>query len=137
MDVHGSSALYEATRNGHTDSMALLINHGAKLCMEQHQAASTLCQAVFDGDIVRLRRLLEAGIQVDAFDYDKRAAVHIAAAEGNMAALQLLVEFGANLVAKDRWNNSVDDEAMRSNSGPIIEYLKKMKDVHAYSSYVP
>lgn len=73
-DMHGSTALYEAARNGHEDTMVVLLKHGAKLCMEECLAASTLCQAVSDGDILRLKRLMRAGIDANAADYDKRTA---------------------------------------------------------------
>ena len=127
VDMHGSSALYEAAKNGHETTMDALLKHGAELCMDESQAASTLCQTVFDSDILTLRRLLRARIQINASDYDKRAAVHIAAAEGNVAALKVLVELGADLTLKDRWNNSIEDEAKAANAGPVLEYLKTLK----------
>ena len=65
---------------------------------------------VLDGDTVALRRLLKANINVDAADYDKRCAVHIACAEGNLVALKVLVEAGADLTVLDRWNNTGMDE---------------------------
>lgn len=126
-DMHGSSALYEAVKNGNELTVDLLMEHGAKLCMEDSQAASILCQAVFDGDILLLRRLLRAGIQVNASDYDKRTAAHIAAAEGNIAALRTLVEYGADLTLKDRWGNTVDDEAKREKAGKVLDFLKTAK----------
>ena len=85
--MHGSTALLEAVKNGNEKVMDILLEKGAELCMPESLAASVLCQAVFDGDIVLLKRLLRAGIQVDAADYDARTASHIAAAEGNAAAL--------------------------------------------------
>lgn len=112
--MHGSTALLEAVKSGNEKTMELLLAHGAKLCMPESLAASILCQAVFDGDMVLLRRLLQAGIQVDAADYDKRTAAHIAAAESNAAAIRILSSFGADLTLKDRWNNSVQNEAKRS-----------------------
>jgi ankyrin repeat protein len=95
--------------------------------MEDSQAASILCQAVFDGDVLQLRRLVRAGIQVNASDYEKRTAAHIAAAEGNLAALKVLVEYGADLSLQDRWGNSVDDEAKREGSAKILDFLKTAK----------
>jgi ankyrin repeat protein/CRP-like cAMP-binding protein len=127
VDVHGSSALFEAAKNGHETIMGELLKHGAKLCMDENLAASTLCQTVFDGDILKLRRLLRAKIQVNASDYDNRTAAHIAAAEGNVVAFMALVEFGADLTVKDRWNNTVADEAKRANVGQLLEYLETMK----------
>jgi ankyrin repeat protein len=77
-DVHGTSALLEAVKNGHEGTVQVLASHGASLCLPESLAASILCQAVFDGDIVLLQRLLRAGIPVNASDYDKRSASHIA-----------------------------------------------------------
>lgn len=77
-DVHGSSALYEAVKNGHESIIDLLLDKEAKLCMEESLAASILCQTVHDGDILFLKRLLRAKIPVNAADYDMRTAAHIA-----------------------------------------------------------
>jgi len=116
--MHGSTALLEAVKNANDVTMYVLLDRGAKLCMPESLAASVLCQAVFDGDIVLLKRLLQAGIQVDAADYDKRTAAHIAAAEGNVAAIRVLTSYGADLTLKDRWKNTAGIEAKRAK-GPI------------------
>ena len=130
LDMHGTSCLFEAARNGHEETVALLQKHGATLGMNDGQAASRLCQAVFDGDMVLLKRLLEAKINVNAADYDKRTAAHIAAAEGNLVALKLLVKFGATVLrCRDRWNNSVEEEARNSKSAEeLLEYLNQLHD---------
>ena len=120
-DMHGTSALYEATKNNHEDVASLLIEYGGNLSMSESQAASTLCQAVYDGDILLLKRLISAQIQVNASDYDKRTAAHIAASESNCLALKVLVEAGADLNMRDRWGNSVEDEAKRASA--ILDFL--------------
>jgi ankyrin repeat protein len=127
VDVHGSSALYEAVKNGNETTMEELLKHNATLCMDEKLAASTLCQLVFDGDTLTLRRMLRAKIQVNAADYDKRTPAHIAAAEGNVLALKVLVEFGADLTAKDRWKYSIHDEAQKANAGRLLEYLQTLR----------
>lgn len=121
--MHGSTALLEAVKNGHENTMTLLMKHGAELCMPDSLAASVLCQTVFDGDTALLKRLLQAGIQVNAADYDKRTAAHIAAAEGNVAAVKVLADQGADLTLEDRWKNTVQLEAQRSNARALLEYL--------------
>lgn len=126
-DIHGNSALHEAVKCGHDEVIDVLIEHGASLCMDERTAASTLCQVVSEGDIVKMKRLLKAKIQVNAGDYDKRTAAHIAAAEGNVVALKLLVEYGADLSLRDRWNNSSFDEAVRSKSGQLLDYLNHIR----------
>jgi potassium channel len=112
--MHGTSALLEAVKNANDNVMEVLLANDAKLCMSEHNAASVLCQTVSDGDIVLLKRLLRAGINPNAADYDKRTAAHIAAAEGNTVALRTLAENGADLALKDRWEQTAWDEAQRS-----------------------
>jgi ankyrin repeat protein len=128
-DVHGSTALMEAVKNAREDTMELLLKYGAKLCAKESDSymATVLCQTVMDGDILFLRRLLRANINVNAADYDKRTAAHIAAAEGNVAALKVLVEHGADLTLEDRWKNTHYDEAVRANAGTMLEYLKTLQ----------
>jgi ankyrin repeat protein len=128
-DVHGSTALMEAVKNAREDTMELLLKYGAKLCAKESDSymATVLCQTVMDGDILFLRRLLRANINVNAADYDKRTAAHIAAAEGNVAALKVLVEHGADLTLEDRWKNTLYDEAVRANAGTMLEYLKTLQ----------
>ena len=40
-----------------------------------------------------------------------RTGADLAAEEGNLEALKVLVEFGADLSLQDRQNNTVEDEA--------------------------
>lgn len=55
-------------------------------------------------------------------------SVDIAAAEGNVVALKVLVEYGANVSAQDRWGNTIYDEAKRSNAGQLLAYLKTFQE---------
>jgi hypothetical protein len=50
--------------------------------------------AVYRNELPKLNRLIRAGADADACNYDKRSPLHIAAAEGNMAAVEQLVEQG-------------------------------------------
>jgi ankyrin repeat protein len=52
-------------------------------------------------------------------------AAHIAAAEGNLSAFQILVNAGANLQGEDRWGNTPKDEALRHGSTRILNYLNE------------
>ena len=124
--MHGSTALLEAVKNANDVTMEVLLGQGGKLCMSESLAASVLCQAVFDGDIALLKRLLRAGIQVNAADYDKRTAAHIAAAEGNVAAIRILAANGADLSLQDRWNNTAGLEARRSRMSIDKEFERTL-----------
>jgi len=122
-DVDGSTALFDAVKNGHEHTMQCLLEHNAVLGMSESVAASTLCQTVYEGDLSTLRLLLLARIQVNAANFDKRTAAHIAGAEGNLAALRLLREFHAEFSLHDCWGNTVEDEARQANATQILNFL--------------
>lgn len=59
--------------------------HGmCRLGFDEIRSASELCTAAAQGNSDLIRRYIKAGINVNAADYDKRTALHIAAAEGNL-----------------------------------------------------
>lgn len=59
-----------------------------RLDMPGMEAAHALCSCVFECNVPLLRRYLRAGIAVNAANFDARTALHIAAAEGNLAAVR-------------------------------------------------
>ena len=72
-------------------------------------------------------KLLEYGANPNLIDvHTKQTAAHIAASEGNLTALKLLVEAGADLLPKDRWGNNVRSEAELSKSIKMLEYLDSL-----------
>ena len=56
--------------------------------MTSGEAATQLCTCVFDCNVPLLRRYMKAGILVNAGNFDSRTALHVAAAEGNLAAVR-------------------------------------------------
>lgn len=123
-DNMGGSALLEACKGGHDETIQLLKEHNGTLTLGGVTTAAYLCTAVFDGDLQLLRRLISAGANVNAFDYDRRTATHIAAADGNLSMVKLLVEEGgANPTVMDRWEQTPLDEARRVGAQPVVEYL--------------
>ncbi|GFR50887.1 hypothetical protein Agub_g13177, partial [Astrephomene gubernaculifera] len=128
LDAFGNSALTEACKAGNDKEIELLLNYGASLGVNSLQVAGTMCTAVFEGDLIKLRRLLRAGAPPDACDYDRRSALHIAGAEGNLAAVKLLIqEGGADPNFQDRWGNTALDEARRVGAEPVVVYLEGLE----------
>jgi len=58
-----------------------------RLDIARPEAATQLCTCVFDCNVPLLRRYIKAGIIVNAGNFDSRTALHVAAAEGNLAAV--------------------------------------------------
>ena len=63
-----------------------------------------MCTAVFEGDVTMLKRLLHAGAPPGTADYDARTSLHIAAAEGNIAAVSILFTTGPHMM----WDTHAD-----------------------------
>ena len=59
-----------------------------RLGLDRLDSASQLCTLVFNCNLPLLRRLMAAGIDVDAGDYDDRTALHIAACGCNLAIVR-------------------------------------------------
>jgi ankyrin repeat protein len=53
-----------------------------RLGYDEIRSASELCMAAAQGNVGLIKRYILAGINVNAADYDKRTALHIAAADG-------------------------------------------------------
>lgn len=56
--------------------------------MDGIMVAAQMCECVYKRRLPMLARLLKAGADPDAADYDSRAALHIAAAEGFLDAVR-------------------------------------------------
>ena len=88
-DSTGSCAMMEACKSGNATVVADLLRYGARLNMEPSSLAGQLCRAVYEGDMRLLYRLVHAGANVSISDYDGRTALHVACAEGNLAAVSV------------------------------------------------
>lgn len=61
-----------------------------RLGFDEIKSASELCTAAAQGKVDLIRHYIKAGINVNAADYDKRTALHIAAADGCLEAVRCL-----------------------------------------------
>jgi len=83
-----------------------------------------MCFAACDGDDAAIQKLLAKGVSPNVSDYDRRTALHIAAAEGNLSTVQLLISAGADVLAKDRWGHTPIDGAHESTHKEIMAALR-------------
>ena len=92
-----------------------------------HRYAGTLLMyAAWSNDEHAVGALLKQhGRQLANFcDYDKRTPLHVAASEGHMAIVKLLLESGAAVIRSDRWNGSALDDALRHDHKEIAQVLR-------------
>jgi ankyrin repeat protein len=105
IDNFGNTPLLEAIKNGHDRIASLLFKEGASLKIDS--PGSFLCTAVAKGDSDFLKRILSNGIDPNSRDYDQRTPLHVAASEGLYLMARLLVEAGASVFSKDRYNSNI------------------------------
>ncbi|MBS4730212.1 ankyrin repeat domain-containing protein [Mycobacterium sp. SM1] len=66
---------------------------------------------------------MQRGLIPNEADYDGRTALHLAAAEGHLAAVKYLLSCGARPDATDRWGGTPLTDAKRASNTAIAEYL--------------
>ena len=104
IDNFGNTPLLEAIKNAHDRVASLLVNKGALLKIDD--AGGFLCATIARGDSDFLKRILSNGIDPNSKDYDHRTPLHVAASEGLYFMAKLLLEAGASVFSKDRYNTN-------------------------------
>jgi ankyrin repeat protein len=85
-----------------------------------------LCRAAARGDLEALRKCIVAeGVRVNACDYDRRSALHLAAAEGHASVAEFLVGARADVNARDRWGNTPLRDAERGWHVKVVKLLQQ------------
>ncbi|MDE4969944.1 ankyrin repeat domain-containing protein, partial [Francisella tularensis] len=77
------------------------------------------------GDLSEIKRAVALGVDSNKGDYDKRTALHLAAAEGHEDSVKYLIRKGADINAIDRWVKKPLDDAIMNNNTSIIVLLDR------------
>jgi len=129
-DRWGRTPLLEAIENEHDKIINFLLLKKAKICLKK--PGEYFCNAAFNSKINLLKRLCRAGADVDSADYDKRCALHLAAAGGNIKVCKVLVEAKANVDIRDRWGECPIESALQANHINIFDFLRKFSKNEKY-----
>mmetsp|Transcript_8465 Transcript_8465/g.9756 ORF Transcript_8465/g.9756 Transcript_8465/m.9756 type:complete len:703 (+) Transcript_8465:108-2216(+) len=86
-----------------------------------------LLQAAAIGNGAYIKYLLSENPQNIFFrDYDRRTALHVAASEGKLNIVKMLIEtYNAPINRSDRWGGSPLDDAHRHRHEAVVAYLRK------------
>ena len=123
VDIFGGTPLYDAAVKAHDAEAAVDFLRERCGPLEVSDLAGTLCRFAFDANVAVLQRLLRAGADPDAADYDQRRALHIAAAEGHAKTCRLLLDAGAPVDCRDRWGQTPLIEAVAAKHLDCVELL--------------
>ena len=95
--------------------------------------AGQLVAAAGAGDAARVRELLAAGVAPDS-ESQGTFAIHRAAVAGSVAALQILVEAGAHLEARDQYGQTaLTQAAFYGNAEAVVFLLSAGADPNAHA----
>ena len=139
-DRWGGTPLADAEFGDHGAIVELLREHNAELGDAQHVASEAnvteqaerygdtdavveLLWAASENDLIGLRRCLASGMPVSACDYDERTALHLAAADGCVEAVEYLLAHDHPIHVRDRWGSTPLDEARREGQEAVAEIL--------------
>jgi len=96
---------------------------------EEHSLGGKVTAKLFNaaacGDVQTVRRLLDRGLAANTTNYDQRTALHVAASEGMLEVVELLLSYQADPNATDRWGHSVLDESLENGSSETIAALRR------------
>eukprot|EP00933_Yihiella_yeosuensis_P043272 TRINITY_DN38014_c0_g2_i1.p1 TRINITY_DN38014_c0_g2~~TRINITY_DN38014_c0_g2_i1.p1 ORF type:complete len:507 (+),score=131.70 TRINITY_DN38014_c0_g2_i1:130-1650(+) len=126
VDQWGGTALDDAIRCGHKPVCEFLIGKGAIIGKTAFAPddAGILCQAGREGNVACLRGIVRRGVDINTADYDKRTAIHLAASEGKLKAIKVLIEeLKADPNVADRFGGTPLDDAVRSGHKEVKKYL--------------
>ncbi|XJO76275.1 hypothetical protein BDV3_006823 [Batrachochytrium dendrobatidis] len=91
-DNFGHSALFDCVSGGHVEVASLLRKAGSHFSLEEESDVTwLLCKSVVNGDVSRVRMLMECGADMNKPVQDGRTALHLAVSHNHIALLQLII----------------------------------------------
>ncbi|RWV93476.1 hypothetical protein GW17_00044063 [Ensete ventricosum] len=91
---------------------------------ENLDATMRLLFMACQGDARGVEDLLKDGLDVNSIDLDGRTALHIAACEGHVDVVSLLLSWRANIDARDRWGSTASADAQYYGNDEVYCLLK-------------
>jgi len=123
-DHFKNTCLNDAIRHGHDEVAKLLRQRGASLVIPEKTAGRLMCKAAFKGDLPEIKRLIENGVSPNASDHDGRTAMHLAACQGHLSAVEFLLASNADVAHRDVFFNSPLEDAVRHGHSSIQRIIR-------------
>jgi uncharacterized protein len=143
----GATPFLRAAQSGDVELMKLLLEHGADPKIKTANGDTALMVAAGIGwvegvtyewspeeNLQAVKMCLDLGIDPNAVDGDGRTALHGAAHKGRNDVVQLLVEHGAKLDAKDNGSRDTFTGALKGHEWEPIDYARGLVRVGVQSA---
>ncbi len=145
LDSFGRTPVDDAIINGHRNILRVLRQYGAEIPKHlmgahsdsNHQLGLDLVENAAKGRINAVSKCLHNGANPNFLDYDKRTALHVAAVEGHIEIVEVLLQAGADATIRDRWGATPRREALKEHRTAVVDELdnweKRMAEKNASS----
>ena len=147
-DIQGSSALHYASGNAHTESVRLLLDSGADPNLRDNEGKTPLTRLTSPpaGRFYLARRwwnptpadrrdaailLFDAGCDPAIKDGHGRAAIHYAATNGYLGALEVIVDRGGESEVLDEMGCTPLERAEQRGHADVVGFLKRKRFLRA------
>ena len=131
--MNGRTALMAAAQEGKNNTVALLLECGAKIEASDKEGMTALMSAAFHGHSDAVEALLERGANMEARNKDGWTALMLAAERGRSDIIKLLLKNGANIYAKDKnGRKAIEHAHYYSESYELLKsYSLSIPDTHS------
>ena len=130
------SALFFAAGWNKSESVNLLLEHGAKVDQANYEGITPLINAVKSNHLDLLKPLITHGANINAQAKDGCTALIYATRKGYFEMVKALVEAGANVNSTDKAGGTAVNYAALRGSLPILNYLKENGARDTYVHFV-
>ncbi|OWF38833.1 Glutaminase liver isoform, mitochondrial [Mizuhopecten yessoensis] len=91
----------------------------------QSTEVHSLLYAAYNGDVSAMKRFALQGVEMTQQDYDRRTALHVAAAEGKIHVVRFLIEkCDVDCGIPDRWGKTPLDDAKHFEKEDVVQLLE-------------
>ena len=122
-----NAALLDASYNGHTEIVKILIEKGASIHEKNNNGSTPLHYASDNGHTEIVKILIEKGANIHEKDNDGWTPLHRASYNGHTETVKILIEKGASIHEKDNDGETPRDVA---RPGPCRDLLSNEKELN-------